>query len=74
MEVGGKSDILERIETGDAQLRDRDVAKGIDFINPIYRSLNRGVGRCYIVLNRRAQRAECTCEEGVYLEEALREQ
>ena len=52
--------------------RGRDVAKGIGFINPRYRGLHRGIGRSYVVLNRRAQSAECTLKKGVYLVKALR--
>lgn len=72
LKIGRKGDILERIQARYAQLRGRDVAKGVDFINPRYRGLHRGIGRCYVVLNRRAQRAECTLKKGIYLAKALR--
>lgn len=55
LEICGKGDILERIKAGNAKLRGRDVAEGIQFINPIDRGLNRRIGCCYVVLNRCAQ-------------------
>ena len=67
LKIRGKGDILERVQARYAQLRGGDVAKGINFIDPRYRGLHRGIGRSYIVLNRRAQRAECALKKGVYL-------
>jgi|SRR5216684_1711902 len=72
LKIRGKGDILKRIQAGYAQLRGRDVAKGVDFINPFNRGLHRGIGRCYVVLNRRAQRTGCTLKDRVYLAKTLK--
>jgi hypothetical protein len=67
LEVGGKSDILERIKTRDAELRSLDVAEGIYFINAVDRGLNCRVGRHHVILDGRAESVERISEEGVYL-------
>ena len=51
-------------------MRGRDVAKGIYFVNPIDRCLDRRVCRRYVVLDGRAQRTERVGEESVDLKEA----
>ena len=50
----------------------RDVAKGIYFVNPINRRLDRRVCRRYVVLDRRAQRTKRIGEESVNLEGFVR--
>jgi hypothetical protein len=72
LDVGGKSDILERIKTRDAELWSLDVAKGVYFINSVDRGLHRGIGRCHVILDGRAERVERIGEEGVYLVETSR--
>jgi len=67
LKIRGKGNILERIKTGNIKLRGLDVAKGINFVDPIDCGLNRRIGSCYVVLNRGAQGVESICKERVYL-------
>ena len=67
LEIRRKGNILECIKTGNAKLGGLDVAERIYFVNPIDCGLNCGIGSCYVVLNRGAQRVECVCKKIVYL-------
>lgn len=58
---------MQRVETGNTNLRDRDVAKGIDLVDSVDGGLDGRVRSRHVILNGCSQTAECAGQEAVDL-------